>query len=76
MGSNPFYGDPAFIDPAGYDFHLLGSSAAINTVTDGGTAEDIDDDDRPSGWGATPYDVGADEFVWLYDLFLPLGRKP
>jgi hypothetical protein len=75
VGDFPLYGDPLFVDPDVGNFHLQAGSAAINVVTDGGLAEDIDDDDRPNGYGPTPYDVGADEFVWQYFRFLPLVRK-
>ena len=75
VGDHALYGDPLFVDPLINDYHIQAASAAINIVPDGGIYEDIDDDDRPSGWGATPFDAGADEFVWTYGLFLPLARK-
>ncbi len=74
-GDPYFTGDPAYIDPSIYDFHLLWNSAAINRVTDGGVYQDRDSDTRPSGGGSTPYDVGADEYNWL-EFFLPLLAKP
>jgi hypothetical protein len=75
-GLNPIFGDPHFVDPVAGFFTIQVSSAAINKVTYGGISEDIEDDDRPSGWGATPYDVGADEFKWLNFSFLPQIWKP
>ncbi len=76
LGDFPLYGDPLFVDPDVGNFHLKAGSAAINVVTDGGLDEDIDDDDRPNGYGPTPYDVGADEYLWPYFRFLPFLRKP
>jgi hypothetical protein len=76
VGASPIYGDPHFVDPAGANYHLRVNSAAVNAVSDGGVYEDIDDDDRPSGWGVTPYDVGADEFVFSDFLFMPIIIRP
>jgi hypothetical protein len=73
-GTDPLSGDPSYVDPAGGDYHILSTSAAINTVTDGSLAEDIDGDIRPMGIGTTPFDVGADEFWWKF--FLPVLHKP
>ena len=70
-GEYPFFGDPLFRNPVGYDYHLKRGSAAIDRIHDGGLAEDIDDDDRPFGSGATPYDLGADEFIWSDFFFMP-----
>ncbi|MCX7683239.1 MAG: right-handed parallel beta-helix repeat-containing protein [Anaerolineae bacterium] len=51
-------GDPAFVNAAGSDYHLKGSSAAINRGIAAGVSEDIDGDRRPVGG---KYDLGADE---------------
>ena len=75
-GTNPLSGDPLYHSPTAGNFHIRRGSAAIDRVTDGGIAEDIDDDDRPMGTGGTPYDVGADEFCSWYDFFLPLIIRP
>jgi hypothetical protein len=74
-GTDPLLGDPRFSNPVGYDYHIQWDSAAINTVLDGGIDEDIDGDVRPYGLSATPYDVGADEFIGL-KFFLPLIARP
>ncbi len=50
---------PAFLDPAGGDYHLGPQSGAIDTGLDAGVLWDIDGDPRPIGAG---YDIGADEF--------------
>jgi uncharacterized repeat protein (TIGR01451 family) len=52
-------GAPAFVDPAGHDYHISPSSAAIDAGrTDAGVTEDIDGQARPHYDG---YDLGADE---------------
>ena len=71
VGTNPVYGDPRFLNPAGGNYHLDPGSAAI----DAGVAEptittDIDGDPRPIGAG---YDIGADEFI--YRVYLPLVMR-
>lgn len=53
-------GDPAFVDPAGRDYHIRAGSAAIDVGTNAGVNTDIDGDPRPSGAG---FDIGADEYV-------------
>ncbi len=61
------YGDPDFADPAVDDYHLLGTSPAINAGVEASLDHDMDGDLRPMG--AAP-DIGADEFV--RHCFLPL----
>jgi hypothetical protein len=57
-------GDPKFISPSTGDYHIMASSAAIDTGIDAGVTTDIDGDPRPALLG---YDIGADEFgLWLY----------
>jgi hypothetical protein len=66
-GANPLYGNPAFLDPDGGDYHVGPGSAAIDTAVDVGEDRDVDGDWRPIG--PAP-DIGADEARrWL---FLPL----
>ena len=52
------HSDPAFVDAANGDFHILLSSAAVNTGTLSNSALDYDGDIRPSRGGV---DIGADE---------------
>ena len=52
------YGDPAFVNPNGGDYHIGLASAAIDQGMDVGVDDDIDGDPRPQGSG---YDIGADE---------------
>ncbi len=66
---NDRFGDPAFVDPAGGDYHLSADSAAIDAGVEGGVTRDLDGDLRPAGSG---YDLGADEFVPGGRLYLPL----
>jgi len=61
-GTVNVYGDPAFVDPDGGDYHLGIRSAAIDAGVEAGVSDDIDGDARPQGAG---YDIGADEFVNL-----------
>ena len=53
-------GDPAFVNPAGGDYHIGPTSAAIDKGVDAGADDDMDGDSRPQGGG---YDIGADERV-------------
>jgi hypothetical protein len=65
---NPIYGDPAYVDPAHWDYHLQSGSAARDSSINAGYAYDFESDPRPMGSGTTPYDVGADEFWWKFWL--------
>ncbi len=57
--TNDVHGDPAFVNPAAGDYHLLARSAAIDRGVDAGVTDDIDGDLRPLVAG---YDIGADEW--------------
>lgn len=74
VGTNPFYGDPKFVNMSAGDLHILKGSAAIDRVSDGlGISDDIDTlGIRPFGSSPTPYDIGADEYDLVNELFLPL----
>jgi hypothetical protein len=76
VGSSAIFGDPQYINAAGRDYHILSSSAAINSVPDAGVFADMDDNIRPSGRGTTPYDAGADEYSWSDFIFLPIIIHP
>lgn len=53
-------GNPAFVNPTGYDYHLGPGSAAIDAGrTDAGITTDVDGQSRPHYAG---YDLGADEW--------------
>lgn len=54
-------GDPKFVDPAGSDFHLEGTSPVVNngSAVDAPSV-DFDGNKRPQGQG---YDIGAYEFL-------------
>lgn len=67
IGTNPIYGNPAFLDPGGDDYHVGIDSAAIDAAVDVGEERDVDGDPRPIG--PAP-DIGADE-AWRW-IFLPL----
>lgn len=69
--TNSISGDPAFVNPAAFDYHLTSGSAAIDVGVDAGVETDIDGEPRPY---QIP-DLGADEY-WppgvLRYLYLPL----
>jgi hypothetical protein len=58
--TNDRTGDPAFVSPTAWDYHLRVTSAAIDQGVNAGVATDIDGDVRPYGSG---YDIGADEYT-------------
>lgn len=66
-GTVNVYGDPAFVDPGAWDYHLGEGSAANGAGVDTGVVTDIDGQARPCG---ARYDIGADEYV--ISVFLPL----
>jgi hypothetical protein len=51
---------PAYVDPAGLNYHLMCGSPAIDAGIDAGVEVDIDGDLRPEGAG---FDIGADEVM-------------
>jgi hypothetical protein len=69
-------GDPAFVDPSAWDYHLTANSAAIDKGVDVSAkllcSYDIDGDPRPQGDAS---DIGADEFQVRYQIYLPLVWK-
>ena len=66
--ANSIFIDPAFVNVAVDDFHLLSSSPAVNAGEALGEAaigtEDVDGDDRVNGWAP---DLGADEITQCGD---------
>jgi uncharacterized repeat protein (TIGR01451 family) len=53
-------GNPAFVNPGGYDYHITGpGSAAIDAGINAGITDDVDGESRPHYDG---YDLGADEW--------------
>ncbi len=64
-GPNSLAGNPAFLDPANDDYHLMASSVAINSGTDAGVTTDFEGDLRPGGTG---FDIGYDETDFTADL--------
>ncbi|MBC7234068.1 MAG: right-handed parallel beta-helix repeat-containing protein [Chloroflexi bacterium] len=69
-GTVNIWGDPAFVDPRGGNYHLRPGSAAIDAGVDAGVTADIDGDPRPVG--AAP-DIGADEY--MAHVYLPMVMK-
>jgi len=58
--TNDRSGDPAFVNPAAWDYHIGLGSAARDQGVNAGVTDDIDGDARPQGSG---YDIGADEYT-------------
>ncbi len=71
--TSAFTGDPLFVDATAGDYRLQAASAARDKATFGGYSYDFEGDPRPMGSGATPFDLGADEFWWK--IMLPLITK-
>lgn len=74
VGTNPFYGDPKFVNMSAGDLHIVKGSAAIDRLSDGlGITDDVDTlSIRPFGGGPTPYDIGADEWDLVNEVYMPL----
>ncbi len=68
--SNERSGDPTFVNPAAFDYHIDPGSAAMNTGVNAGVTTDIDGNSRPQGSG---YDIGADEIVEAVATIPPTG---
>jgi len=80
-----FYGDsdlidlsPAFMDPAGEDFHLSAASPAIDSGSPEGTpSTDFEGDIRPQDGdsdGSMDFDIGADEAAGdIIKVYLPIA---
>lgn len=69
-GTVDVWGHPAFVAPDDGDYHIQGSSAAVNAGVESHVVIDIDGDPRPVG--AAP-DIGADEYVER--VYLPLVMR-
>lgn len=65
--SHEYIGDPIFVNPAGWDYHISKGSAALNRGINIGVSTDIDGDGR---YGAP--DLGADEYVYDWQIYLPV----
>jgi parallel beta-helix repeat protein len=62
--------DPQFVNSAGYDFHLLSSSPAIDAgITLAYVIDDFDGNVRPQGEG---YDIGAFEYLTVGSTSTPI----
>jgi hypothetical protein len=67
--------NPLFVNPGAGDYHLTGSSPAIDHGTNAGIYVDYDGDVRPLGFG---YDIGFDERLAVAlnnKVYLPLALK-
>jgi hypothetical protein len=64
----------AFVDAAGFDYHLAPGSPGADAAPDYGLAADFEGDPRPQGAG---FDIGFDEAAALYRVYLPaVLRQP
>ena len=63
---NSLEGNPSFVNPSQFDYHITHQSAAINAGIDAGVTVDIDGDVRPTGDG---FAIGADEINFV--TYLP-----
>jgi hypothetical protein len=70
-GTVNVWGDPAFVNADGGDYHIGPGSAARDAGVDAGVTNDVDGDTRPEDGG---YDIGADELC-LHLVYLPLVRR-
>ena len=69
-GGHSRVGDPAFANPAAFNYHLTAASAAINRGVNAGIYVDFEGGSRPQGGG---FDIGYDESPFLpRAAFLPL----
>jgi hypothetical protein len=67
--NDPLFNDPLFVDPDNDDYHIQDGSPARDAGTSVPLSFDFDYDYRPSGSG---YDIGADEIVSGFLIFVPL----
>jgi uncharacterized repeat protein (TIGR01451 family) len=70
---NQHWGNPAFVYPAGGDYHIDVDSAAIDRGVNAAVGTDIDGQSRPIGAG---YDLGADECPCEAVSNVQLSRTP
>jgi parallel beta-helix repeat protein len=71
IGTVNVRGEPAFVNPAGRDYHIGAGSMAIDAGVDADVTMDIDGNPRPIGPG---FDIGADEYV-VAQIYLPTILK-
>jgi len=69
-GTLNWWGNPDFVNPDGWDYHIGASSGALDRGIDTGAGTDIDDEPRSCG----PPDLGADEY-WPPRVYLPLALR-
>ncbi len=63
---------PGFLNPTGGDYHLTPGSAAIDAGVDAGVSDDFEGDPRPLDGS---YDIGADEWAFIWRVYLPLVMR-
>lgn len=66
VGSNAVFGDPCLLSDG---YHVGAGSAAVDAGVDAGIVTDIDGDPRPIGAAC---DIGADEFKFKTNIYLPV----
>jgi hypothetical protein len=73
--TSSYWGDPAFVDYASGDYHITAASDAIDRGVATSVTDDFDGEHRPYDGdhdGLAEPDIGADEWVEFFDLYLPL----
>jgi uncharacterized repeat protein (TIGR01451 family) len=70
--SNDVYGDPAFADPASWNYHLTMSSMAIDAGVGAGVTTDFEGDVRPQGNGV---DIGYDESPFTIQADVAMAKS-
>jgi hypothetical protein len=70
-GTVNFTGNPSFVNPDVWDYHLTSGSPAIDAGVGAGVTSDLDGEPRPQG-GAP--DIGAYEFK-IFSVYLPLVMR-
>ena len=80
VDSNPVVGNPQFVSISSQDFHLSGSSPAIDTaITLAEIVDDFDHNPRPMDGdnnGTAEYDIGAYEYTGTYIPPVPDTEAP
>ncbi|MBN1669010.1 MAG: hypothetical protein JW862_18095, partial [Anaerolineales bacterium] len=70
-GVQVYQGDPSFLDPLNQDYRVTETSPVIDRGVDTWMTHDLDGQPRPAGES----DIGADEYMLLWSIYLPLQTR-